>query len=260
MIVDCHAHVFPDTIAQRAALGLQEAYGAAPVAIPTTTNLLHHMDRAGVDRSLLMPVATKPAQVPAINDWLLSLNDDRLQPFGAIHPHYPHWQDELKRLVAAGIRGVKLQPFFQGFSIDDPVLHSLLEYTGEKLWVMMHAGDEIFPLEDIEPTPARLAWLVERFPSLQLIAAHAGGYQRWDEVEEHLVGRRLLFDLAYTIGFAPEAQVRRIITAHGPERIVWGSDFPWQSPARSLENLRSLQLNPAIEAAILGGNALREFG
>ena len=258
MIIDCHTHVFPDDVAERAMAALHAAYQAEPVAVPTVSGLLAHMQQCGVDRAVLCPVATKPSQVQPINDWLLSLSDERLIPFGAMHPHLDEAESELSRLEQAGILGLKLQPFFQGFTLDDDRTLALLESIGDRFAVLLHAGDEIFPLPDIQPTPQRLAWLLDQFPKLRLIAAHAGGYRLWDEVEEHLVGRRLLFDLSYTTGKADVAQLARIIAQHGYERVLWGSDFPWQAQDYALEGLRQLGLPQAQENAILSGNFTRE--
>lgn len=258
MIIDCHTHVFPEEVAQRAVEALQAAYNAIPVAVPTVENLLAHMTAAGVDRAVLCPVATKPGQVGPINDWLMGLQDERLIPFGAIHPHSEDVAGELARLAEAGFKGLKLQPFFQGFKLDDPAVLRLFELIDDCFTVLLHAGDEIVPLADIQPTPGRLAGLLDRFPRLRLIAAHAGGYKLWDEVEEHLVGRNLLFDISYTFGIAGQEQIRRIIETHGHERVLWGSDFPWQAEDFALRSLRELGLGGEAMEAILGGNFERE--
>jgi uncharacterized protein len=259
MIIDSHTHVFPDDVAQRAIDALHSTCGATPVALPTVQGLLRHMQASGVSRSVLCPVATKPSQVRPINDWLLALNDERLIPFGAIHPHHDDLAGELERLQAAGVLGLKLQPFFQAFELEDPRTDALFEMIGDRFAVLLHAGDEIFPLPEIQPTPRRIASLLRRFPKLRLIAAHAGGYQRWDEVEEHLVGKRLLFDISYTTGKAQVPQLRRIVERHGYERILWGSDFPWQAQDHSLQGLHQLGLPEDQETAILGGNFVQEI-
>lgn len=259
MIIDCHAHVFPDAVAQHA-MDVMGGYEAVPITLPTVGGLLEHMTQSGVDRAVLCPVATKPKQVGSINHWLLGLGEPRLIPFGAIHPGLADLEAELRRLEQAGVKGLKLQPFYQGFTLDDPRTLAFFELVGDRFLVLMHAGGEIFPLPEIEPTPQRLARLLQRFPKLRLIAAHAGGYELWDEVEEHLVAQRLLFDLSYTHQCIAPAQLRRIIDRHGYEKVLWGSDFPWKSQDEGLQGLRELHLPGNEEEAILGGNFLREAG
>lgn len=257
MIVDCHTHIFADEIAPKAMEALHAAYRAEPVALPTVAGVLAHMAQSGVDRAVICPVATKPAQVTPINDWLLSLHEPRLIPFGAIHPHCDDAAAELDRLERAGVQGLKLQPFFQQFVLDDPQVAVLFELIADRFLVLMHAGDEIFPLPEIQPTPERLARLLDRFPKLRMIAAHAGGYKLWDEVERDLVGRNLLFDISYTTERAPVEQLRRIVLSHGPDKVLFGSDFPWQSQTMALAGLKALGLSPDQERAILGDNFLR---
>lgn len=260
MIVDSHTHCFPDHVADKAMAALHAAYRAVPVAVPTVSGLLAHMQEAGVDRSIIAPIATKPSQVGPINDWIISLRDDeRLIPFGALHPRHPDLACEVTRLVEAGIRGVKLQPYFQGFRLEDQPTLRMFEIIKDRLLVLMHAGDEIVPLPDIQPTPERIARLLRYFPRLRLIAAHAGGYRMWDEVEKRLVGRNLLLDLSYVFGAIPPDQLLRIIQRHGPERIVWGSDFPWHSQVYSLNALRELGLPELQLRDILARNILREL-
>ena len=45
-----------------------------------------------------------------------------------------------------------------------------------------------------------------------------------------------------------------MIRAHGPERVVWGSDFPWAEPREALAAFRRLGLTEAEERGILAGN------
>lgn len=260
MIIDSHTHAFPDKVAPAAVESLQQVYGAVPVMMPTIDNLLRHMDEAGVDKSVVCPVATKPEQVRSINRWILELPRERLIPFGALHPHCDDSEAQIQRLLDGGIQGIKFQPFFQGFRLAEPAAEALFEVIGDQFLVVMHAGDEIIPIPDIEPTPQRLAALADRHPYLRLQIAHMGGYQLWDAVERHLVGQRVLLDTSYAVGIAPDEQMRRITTAHGPVRIVWGSDFPWRSQSQAMANLRALGLPAEQEQAILGSNLLRALG
>jgi predicted TIM-barrel fold metal-dependent hydrolase len=257
MIIDAHTHAFPDKVAQAAVDALAEAYGAVPVMLPTIDNLLRHMDEAGVDKSIVCPVATRPEQVRSINRWIQDLPKDRLIPFGALHPHYDDNETQMQRLIDAGIRGIKFQPYFQDFRLAEPQTDRLLEMIGDQFLLIMHAGDEIAPIPHVEPTPQRLAALINRHPYSRLSIAHMGGYQLWDDAEEHLVGRNVYLDTCYAVGIAPDEQMRRMIETHGPDRILWGSDFPWDAQASAMGNLRRLGLPSDQERAIMGENFLR---
>jgi len=239
---------------------LEAAYGARPLLRPTVDNLLAHMDQTGVDAAAICPVATNSDQVRSINRWMASLASERLIPLGALHPADPQWDEQIEFLIDHGIRGIKLQPHFQEFELLAPATLEMLEKLSGRLVVVLHAGQEIEPIEHVEPTPQRLLELHRRVPELQFIAAHLGGYQMWDEAEEYLVGEDIYMDISYVFGKASDKQIARIIRNHGPERILFASDFPWQSPSEVLTGLERLDLSDEQRSMILGGNADRLLG
>ncbi|MDE6732779.1 MAG: amidohydrolase, partial [Oscillospiraceae bacterium] len=70
MIIDAHAHIFPDKIAEKAVAGIGGFYAQFGVHIQgngTLSDLLKRGKAAGVARFLVQSVATVPAQVEAIN-------------------------------------------------------------------------------------------------------------------------------------------------------------------------------------------------
>jgi len=121
----------------------------------------------------------------------------------------------------------------------------------------MHGGQEIIPIEDLQPTPPRLLSLHQRFPRVRFIFAHLGAYLQWDQVEQLLVGRDVYLDASYVFDICSDEQIARIIASHGPDRIIWGSDFPWQKQSQGLSGVERLHLAPEDKAAILGGNLTR---
>ena len=118
----------------------------------------------------------------------------------------------------------------------------------------MHGGQEIVDIENVIPTPQALAQLRRDFPKLRMVVAHLGGYHMWELVEEHLVGEDVWFDLSYTFNRAPDEVITRLASAHGWERVVWGSDFPWMSQTEALAGLMRLGLDDATLEGVLGGN------
>lgn len=256
MLLDFHTHIFPDHVAAKAMAALGETYGARPDGDATVAGLLAAMDEAGVERAVLCPVATRPEQVSSINRWITSQDRDRFLPFGALHPDYAKNAEELAFLRDQGVRGIKLQPHFQSFRLEDPATLRLFELLQDFV-VLLHAGQEIKPIPDVPTTPERLRALHDRFPRQRLVLAHLGGYRQWEEAESLLIGQDVYLDLAYTFGKLADAEIARLLAAHGPERILFASDYPWQRPLEALTGLRRLALPPEVEQQILGGNAER---
>ena len=49
-------------------------------------------------------------------------------------------------------------------------------------------------------------------------------------------------------------EIREYIRSYGHQRLMFGSDFPFGDPYAELEKVRHLNLDPAVETAVLGGN------
>ena len=109
-------------------------------------------------------------------------------------------------------------------------------------------------------TPFQLARALDAAPDVCVVAAHLGGWRMWDAVEQYLVGRSLYFDTAFVADYIASEQYLRIIRTHGADRILFGSDSPWETPAHTLAGLQSLGLTEAELAAITYGNAAGLLG
>jgi hypothetical protein len=56
---------------------------------------------------------------------------------------------------------------------------------------------------------------------------------------------------------ASRDEIRAYLSRYGHRRLMFGSDFPFGSPAAELQKVRSLGLDNEVEAAVLGGNFTR---
>ena len=90
MIVDIHTHTFPDKIAAATLDKLKHLSHTVPFSDGTAAGLAASMARAGVDRSVVMPVATSARQVPHVNDASARMNErgeeTGVLSFGCMHP------------------------------------------------------------------------------------------------------------------------------------------------------------------------------
>ncbi len=257
-IIDCHIHCFPDALAERAVARLVSGYRVTPSFDGTVNDLIRQMDDAGIDRSVIVPVATKPSQVQSINDWVLGIHHPRVIPFGAMHPDFPEIGSEIARLREGGIKGVKLHPNWQGYKPEDPKAFPMYEALIENgMIAFFHGGDELeeWPTP-IDSTPEALAEVHDRFPALKLVIAHMGGFRMWDDVERYLIGRDLYMDISFCM---PEDldtdRLVRMMRAHGVEKILYASDSPCGPPIPQLQHLLSLPLTEAEKSLICEGNA-----
>lgn len=265
-LIDFHTHIFPDKIAPATVAALAKAGGTKPEGGTGTLDDLERLAlREGVSLCVNLPIATRPDQAASINRFAKEVNEreGRVISFGAIHPDAAEPERELAELAEAGFRGIKLHPDYQGHYADDPaVIRVVKEAKRLGLHTVFHGGVDIAFPNDVHATPERMANLLSSLGEGEgrVVVAHIGGYGLWDDVERILVGRDVYFDLSYGIDHLPEEQLYRIITRHGADRILFGSDYPWRDPADVDRVLAKLPLSDEQFAAIRFGNAERLLG
>ena len=276
MIIDFHTHTFPEKIAASALEKLRAAAHVHTFSDGTTQGLSESARAAGVDLSIVLPVATSPKQVAHINDFAAKTNESTdetgLFSFGCIHPEYAEWSEELERIKALGLKGIKLHPVYQGVDIDDPRFLRILDKAGElDLIVVTHAGHDIgFPGVE-HCTPEMTLRAIKQVGPVKLVLAHMGGWQQWDRVEELLADQPIWLDTSFSLGklsplddgsrytddflMLDDTAFLRMVRAVGVDRILFGTDSPWSDQAAEIARIKSLSLTEEEKSAILGGNA-----
>jgi len=257
-VFDFHAHLYPDALARNVVEPLARRFGNPAAFDGTVDGMTRELAASGLCGALNLPVATKPGQVNSINTWAAANNRGPVYSLATLHPDTPDIPDTLGALLAAGFRGVKLHPEYQTFRLDDLRLEPVWETCAALgLFVFLHAGGERVFAPPFHSTPTDVAALLDRHPKLTLVAAHLGGFQMWDEAEERLIGRPLYLDLSHTFFWMPDGQILRMVRRHGADRILFGSDAPWQKPAAVLAAFLNLPLREAEQRMILWENAAR---
>jgi predicted TIM-barrel fold metal-dependent hydrolase len=148
MIIDSHTHIYPDHVAGKAVRtiidntkGWVNAYTDG-----TFDSLLASMDRAGVDISLVLTIATTPGQGCGILKWLKQMIDSspRLVYFGSVHPYDPNTKDIISEMIDMGIQGLKFHPAYQDFPVDSKEAYKVFEEALKKdLALYFHSGFDI---------------------------------------------------------------------------------------------------------------------
>jgi hypothetical protein len=260
LIIDFHTHIYPQWVAAKI---LPAAKEKLLVEVPGTgapQDLRSRMSDSGISRSVLLPLAKGREDVSSLNDWVLSVSGDDLLPFGAVHPFMENLEYELDRLVDRGVRGVKMMPLLQEVFPDDPRCGRLYESLIERKMILVtHAGRDPLERREIFGTPERFARVIQCYPDLRLELAHLGGLRMWDEVRKYLLptGRNVYFDTAYVSFYLAPEEMEELIRDIGPERVLFGSDYPWEEPGRAAAIIERLGLCEKDRDAILSKNAAR---
>lgn len=259
MYIDFHTHAFADKIVQKAMNNLTATSGLKPYTDGSLKGLKEKMKSRGVDAAVVLPIATKPSQHDIINNWAAEINGKGgIYAFGSVHPADPDAPEYLEKIKALGLHGIKLHPDYQDFLVDDKSVFPVYKKCAElNLPIIFHAGYDPLSPELIHAAPEGFLKIYEAFPELTMIIAHLGGMYRWDGVERLLAGKpgNIYFDLAFTAGEIGEKQLMRIISKHGADRILLGSDCPWDDPENEIKMVERLPLSREEKELIFYKNA-----
>lgn len=108
-----------------------------------------------------------------------------------------------------------------------------------------------------------MARAIEKVPELNFVVAHLGGINVWDDVEKYLAGKfnNLWLDVSVIASFdIDENQLARIISTHGTDKILFGSDCPWDNPANEINMINRLSLSSEDKEKIFFKNAHKLLG
>ena len=259
VIIDSHAHIYPDSIALKAAESIGEFYEIPMCMDGTLGTLLQEGGKAGISRFLVHSVAVTWERVHSINDYLMQTvreHPDKLIGFGTLHPEHPDVRGELERIKAGGLIGVKLHPDFQHFRLDDPLAITLFTHMADlRMPLLTHTGDKRYSYSE----PARMARALAAVPNLKAICAHLGGWSVWEDAWRELAGQpNVWVDCSSSLYALTPNAAADIIRKFGADRVFFGTDYPMWNPSEEIARFLALPLTPEEQAMILHQN-LEQF-
>lgn len=261
-IIDCHAHIYPDKIADKASNSIGDFYGLPMLYNGTEKALSKICAENGIKKCIINSVATVPAQVRSINNFIaerVRQSGGLFMGFCTLHQDMTsaEIETELNEAEKSGLIGIKLHPDFQRFRLDDKSLYKIYEAAENRLPILFHTGDKRYGYSN----PERLAAVLNDFPKLTAIAAHFGGWSEWESAVTNLSGyERLYVDTSSTFYTVSASKAKELINAFDSGHILFGTDYPMWDAGRELEFLQNLGLDNTLLKNILWGNAARLFG
>ncbi len=274
MIIDFHTHTFPEKIAAAALEKLREASGTVSFTEGTDASLADSMKMAGIDLSVVLPVATNPAKVAHINEISASLTGkDGLIHFGCMHPECEDIEGEIKHIAFLGLKGIKIHPVYQGVDIDDDRFVRILYACGEAgLVVVTHAGLDIGFPGVVHCSPEMCRRALSLAGPVKLVLAHMGGWRCWDEVADCIAETSAYVDTSFSLGrltplpgdgrysdgeleMLHAEEFVSLVRAIGARRVLFGTDSPWSDQKKSVDDINALPLDDAEKSLIFEENA-----
>ena len=259
MIIDFHAHAFPNEISKKAIDKLSYVSGGlVPQSDGTVDSLKEEMKKDGADISVVLSIATNPTQQTNVNNFAKKINDEKnIFAFGSVHPDAENVFEELERIKSMGLKGVKFHPEYQKFYVDDEKMKSIYKKISSlNLITVFHSGYDYGYAPPYHCMPDNLLRALKWFDS-PVIAAHWGGVSCGVEVINKLCGKDLWFDLSFGYGTMPKAIAQEIIEKHTMDKLLFASDMPWHRPSWEKQLIETLDISKEDKEKIYYKNALK---
>lgn len=256
-IVDFHAHIYPDEVAEKVISRMEEFYGVKRRHQATVEGLLGSMGQGEVSYAVILPVATRPEHLEN-NAWYASLRNvsSKIVPFGAFFPGV-NLIKEVEIFPRLGLKGFKVQPNAWQCYPDDKRLWPLYRLAQDlNLIAVFHVGNEEGGIFGEYSQPERYLKVLESFPTLTCVLSHLGGFKTWDKVDLFKGFPNAYFDTAYVPGEVSEAFFQELVEQFGPDKILFGTDFPFRDHAEEVAYLQKVIEDKKKYQQIMEENAL----
>jgi predicted TIM-barrel fold metal-dependent hydrolase len=140
--------------------------------------------------------------------------------------------------------------------IESSEMYHLCELLEGRMPLFLHMGDNRAEYRYSEPR--KLARLMSCFPRLEVIAAHFGGYQAWDEAERYLYGLpNIWYDLSSALWAMSPEKAKRLIHGCGTDRVMFGTDYPVMRLGDYISLFMKIGLDETERQDIVYNNAKR---
>jgi predicted TIM-barrel fold metal-dependent hydrolase len=243
-VIDAHAHLGP--------------YFNFYIPRPDAATMVSVMDRLGIDKACISSIPALGADVPRGNEMTAAAvraYPDRFIGYASVDPHHPERvRPELERAFdELGLYLVKLHPTVVEYPISGPAYEPVWRFASERRTIVLShtwAGTATC-------APKQFGPLAQEYPDIAFILGHSGGtptgYLEAIEVaQEH---QNIYLDLCRSE--MSSTWVERIVTEVGPDRVLWGTDFPFLEPRYLVGRLACTRLSDGAKRQVFGESVER---
>jgi predicted TIM-barrel fold metal-dependent hydrolase len=232
------------------------------------------MDAQGIDYALVLSSYAVTPDRPSTRDLLDLVRDDpRIGVVAGVRYGAERARElaELRSFLEEGrLKGLKLYPGYEPFSIHEPGLRELYALAGRfGVPVMIHTGDTYAPTARVRYAhPLAVDELAVEFPDVTFVICHLGNPWFVDAMEVVYKNENVVADISgLTLG-AFEPRFERFVLGklnevlayiNDPSKLLFGSDWPISDVASYLQFVRRLEATPEELEGLLWRNAARVF-
>lgn len=279
MIIDSHAHLFPEPVKNDRSLFFDKEpefkllYDSPRAKISAISELIDTMDIHGVDISVVSGFPWRnPDTARKNNDTILEAVQaypDRIKGLACFDLAWEGAAAEAIRCMDAGLSGVgELAFYLSGIDANalrllEPVMAALREKGNRPC--MIHTNEPVgHPYPGKTPvTLEQINTLCQTFPDNRIILAHWGGgiffyHVMKKQMKETL--KNVWYDTAASIFLYDPEIYDMAIQANVIDKVLFGTDFPLLTPDRYYADMDKSAMTDAHKRQVLGENAQALFG
>ena len=189
----------------------------------TKERLIEQMDEFEVEKTFLCPsnFQNNDDVVDAVQAY-----PDRIVPFVWVNPALDDVEKKLEKYInQEGFKGIKMQPLFDSFVADDPVVYPVMDFArAYNIPVFIHCGHPPFSL------PWSIALLAEQYPDVKVTMIHMGhGHGVYIDASLKMARRynNLYLEMS---GMPMGSKIKEAYETVGSDRIMFGIDSPFHHP------------------------------
>ncbi len=241
MIVDCHTQVWGSST--RGIPGVTE-----PEERIVSADISRHLEAIDtVDRAIVLAFKSQYLQAEIPNRYVADYvrrYSPKLIGFAGIDPTDPHCVDEIRQAREdLGLRGITISPALQDFHPSDTRALRVYEACVRLGMPILVEQNHRSPAARMEfGRPLMLDAVAAEFPELRIVIAHMG-YPWVDETVVLLGKHRNVYAEVSGLLQRPWLSYKSLLAAYEygvMNKLLFGSDFPYRSPAACIEALYSV--------------------
>ncbi|QGQ99993.1 amidohydrolase [Paenibacillus psychroresistens] len=256
MVFDCHTHLFgPGHVGGSFLADAKRAWGEAYELIATPER--HWEELKQVDGAIVLAFNCPATGIIVPNEYVAEhVNNHREHLFGfaSVNPHDADAPQQLEYAVKElGLVGLKLAPIYQNFYPDRAEYFPLYAKANElDIPILWHQGTSFVSEGFLDASrPAMLDPIARTFPDLKMVIAHLGHPWHGECVSVIRKHPNVYADLS-ALGARPWQfynAMMNVIEYRVPEKVLFGSDFPFFTAHQTMESLRNI--NALVEGTKL---------
>jgi predicted TIM-barrel fold metal-dependent hydrolase len=242
-VIDAHAHVGP--------------WFNFFTPEPTADSMLRVMDRCGVRMAVVSATRAISTDVLAGNAEVMQMvrrHPRRFAGYAVFNPHQPESLADVERaLDVPGIVGIKIHPDVQAYSVNGPLYAPIWQLAARRgVPILTHTFADS-PYSD----PLRFDSIAARWPEVVILLGHSGVTGEGHRRAMTVAGAHPNLYLELCGSLTTGHWIQQMVASVGPERVLYGSDFPFIELRYGLGRVVFAGLPPEALALVLAGNARR---